>query len=103
VANGRMLGPDQPVILHLLDIEPAKEALLGVQMELTDAALPLLKGERTQQRPHTHTHTYTHTYTNTCMHRVSHSVFCKRFAARVLLQRPGLSNRAVYHSMDQLW
>jgi hypothetical protein len=39
-----MLGPDQPVILHLLDIEPAKQALEGVKMELLDAAFPLLHG-----------------------------------------------------------
>lgn len=38
-----MLGPDQPVILHLLDIEPAAESLNGVKMELIDAAFPLLK------------------------------------------------------------
>ncbi len=44
VAAGRMLGPDQPVILHLLDIEPAKQALDGVRMELLDAAFPLLQG-----------------------------------------------------------
>ena len=39
-----MLGPDQHVILHLLDIEAAAEALKGVKMELIDAAFPLLKG-----------------------------------------------------------
>ncbi|XP_042504885.1 malate dehydrogenase-like isoform X2 [Macadamia integrifolia] len=44
IARGIMLGPDQPVILHMLDIEPAMEALNGVKMELIDAALPLLKG-----------------------------------------------------------
>jgi hypothetical protein len=44
-ANGDMLGHDQPVILHLLDIEPAKQALEGVKMELMDAAYPLLVGE----------------------------------------------------------
>ncbi|XP_062174495.1 malate dehydrogenase, cytoplasmic-like isoform X1 [Alnus glutinosa] len=44
IARGIMLGPDQPVILHLLDIEPAAEALNGVKMELVDAAFPLLKG-----------------------------------------------------------
>lgn len=32
VASGRMLGPDQPVILHLLDIEPAKNALEGIKV-----------------------------------------------------------------------
>lgn len=44
VARGIMLGPDQPVILHMLDIPPAAEALNGVKMELVDAAFPLLKG-----------------------------------------------------------
>lgn len=44
IARGLMLGPDQPVILHMLDIPPAAEALNGVKMELIDAALPLLKG-----------------------------------------------------------
>jgi hypothetical protein len=44
VARGAMLGPDQPVVLHLLDIEPAAEALEGVKMELLDAAFPLLHG-----------------------------------------------------------
>ena len=39
-----MLGPDQPMILHLLDIEQAGEALNGVSMELIDSAFPLLKG-----------------------------------------------------------
>ncbi|WOH08578.1 hypothetical protein DCAR_0728021 [Daucus carota subsp. sativus] len=44
IARGVMFGPDQPVILHMLDIPPAAEALNGVKMELVDAAFPLLKG-----------------------------------------------------------
>ena len=44
VARGLMLGPNQPVILHLLEIPPAATALEGVCMELTDAAFPLLRG-----------------------------------------------------------
>ncbi|KAJ4955751.1 hypothetical protein NE237_012534 [Protea cynaroides] len=44
IAKGMMLGQDQPIILHLLDIEPAMEALNGVKMELIDSAFPLLKG-----------------------------------------------------------
>ncbi|KAH6786897.1 Lactate/malate dehydrogenase family protein [Perilla frutescens var. hirtella] len=44
VARGAMLGLNQPVILHMLDIPPAAEALNGVKMELVDAAFPLLKG-----------------------------------------------------------
>src|SRR5208282_1498409 len=43
IASGAMFGPDQPVILHLLEIEPALPALGGVVMELDDCAFPLLK------------------------------------------------------------
>jgi malate dehydrogenase len=42
IAAGDMLGPDQPVILKLLEITPALGALQGVVMELQDAAFPLL-------------------------------------------------------------
>jgi malate dehydrogenase len=42
IASGAMLGDDQPVILHLLDITPAMDALEGVRMELDDCAFPLL-------------------------------------------------------------
>jgi malate dehydrogenase len=44
IASGAMFGPDQPVILHLIEIEPALPALHGVCMELDDCAFPLLKG-----------------------------------------------------------
>ena len=44
IASGSMFGPDQPVILHLIEIEPALPALAGVVMELQDCAFPLLKG-----------------------------------------------------------
>jgi len=44
IASGAMLGDDQPVILQLLDITPAMEALEGVRMELEDCAFPLLAG-----------------------------------------------------------
>jgi malate dehydrogenase len=43
IASGQMLGEDQPVILHLLDITPALDALRGVAMELDDCAFPLLE------------------------------------------------------------
>jgi malate dehydrogenase len=39
-----MFGPNQPVVLHLIEIEPALPALNGVVMELDDCAFPLLKG-----------------------------------------------------------
>ena len=42
IAAGNMLGPDQPVDLHLLEITPALGALEGVVMELNDCAFPLL-------------------------------------------------------------
>ena len=44
IASGAMFGPNQPVILHLIEIEPALPALGGVVMELEDCAFPLLKG-----------------------------------------------------------
>lgn len=43
IASGRMLGADQPVILQLLEIPPAMEALHGVVMELDDCAFPLVQ------------------------------------------------------------
>ncbi len=44
IANGDMLGKDQPVILQLLDIGAALPAVRGVVMELEDCAFPLLQG-----------------------------------------------------------
>jgi malate dehydrogenase len=44
IASGAMFGSDQPVILHLIEIEPALPALGGGVMELDDCAFPLLKG-----------------------------------------------------------
>jgi malate dehydrogenase len=44
VAHGDLLGPDQPVVLRLLEIEPALPALEGVVMELDDGAHRLLEG-----------------------------------------------------------
>ncbi|MCX6881606.1 MAG: malate dehydrogenase [Verrucomicrobia bacterium] len=44
IASGAMFGADQPVILHLIEIEPALPTLGGVVMELEDCAFPLLKG-----------------------------------------------------------
>lgn len=43
IASGEMLGKDQPVILQLLEITPALNALKGVAMELDDCAFPLLQ------------------------------------------------------------
>ena len=42
VAAGNMLGPDQPIILQLIEMPPALDSLKGVEMELRDCAFPLL-------------------------------------------------------------
>jgi malate dehydrogenase len=42
IAAGELLGPDQPIVLRMLEIEPAMKALEGVAMELDDCAYPLL-------------------------------------------------------------
>jgi len=44
IAAGEMLGNDQPVIFHLLEITPALKALEGVVMEIDDCAFPLVAG-----------------------------------------------------------
>lgn len=44
IASGSMFGPNQPLILHLIEIEPVLPALNGVVMELEDCAFPLLAG-----------------------------------------------------------
>ena len=43
IASGQLLGPDQPIVLRMLEIEPAMKALEGVAMELDDCAFPLLR------------------------------------------------------------
>jgi len=50
IASGDMLGKDQPVILQLLEITPALEALGGVVMELEDCAFPLVMGITTSDK-----------------------------------------------------
>src|SRR5215211_1247718 len=44
IASGQLLGHDQPIVLRLLEIEPAMKALEGLVMELEDEAHPLLEG-----------------------------------------------------------
>ncbi|KAJ3680603.1 hypothetical protein LUZ60_016881 [Juncus effusus] len=44
IARGIMFGPDQPVIIHMLDIPSNSETLISLKMELVDSVLPLLKG-----------------------------------------------------------
>ncbi len=51
IAHGDLLGPDQPVELRLLEIEPAMNALNGVVMELDDCAFPLLTDIETTTDP----------------------------------------------------
>ncbi len=52
IAAGNMLGPDQPVILQLLEIPQAMNALKGVLMELEDCAFPLLQDLIATDDPH---------------------------------------------------
>jgi len=51
IAAGEMLGPDQPLILQLLEIPLAMKALEGVVMELDDCAFPLVRGIETADDP----------------------------------------------------
>ena len=51
IANGDLLGKDQPVILNLLDLPVAQKALTGVIMELNDCAFPLLAGVEPTDNP----------------------------------------------------
>ena len=44
IASGEVFGPDQPVVLHLVEVPPVMGALDGVHMELDDCAFPLLAG-----------------------------------------------------------
>ena len=44
IASGQLLGPDQPIVLRMLEIEPAMKSLEGLAMELDDCAFPLLAG-----------------------------------------------------------
>ena len=53
VASGQLFGPDQPVVLQLLEIPPAMGALEGVAMELDDCAFGLLSGIELTDRPET--------------------------------------------------
>src|SRR5919201_3196780 len=51
IASGQLLGADQPVVLRLLEVEPAMKALEGVVMELDDCAFPLVKGVEATSDP----------------------------------------------------
>ena len=51
IAAGEMFGKEQPVILQLLEIPPAMDALNGVAMELEDCSFPLLKEIITSSNP----------------------------------------------------
>jgi malate dehydrogenase len=58
IASGQLLGPDTPIVLRLLEIEPAMKSLEGVVMELDDCAFPLLAGiEATSDLKHAFTNT----------------------------------------------
>src|SRR5205814_4949576 len=51
IASGDMFGADQPIVLRLLEIEPAMKALEGVAMELDDCAYPMLAGMELTHKP----------------------------------------------------
>ena len=51
IASGQLFGPDQPVILQLIEIPPAMDALRGVAMELDDCAFDALDGVVLTDRP----------------------------------------------------
>ena len=53
IASGQLLGPEQPVILQMLEIPPAMGALEGVAMELDDCAFGLLAGMELTAEPET--------------------------------------------------
>ncbi|MEM9489064.1 MAG: malate dehydrogenase [Myxococcota bacterium] len=53
LAAGDCYGPDQPIILQMVEIPPAMKALEGVAMELSDAAFPLLHGIEMADNPET--------------------------------------------------
>jgi malate dehydrogenase len=58
IASGQLLGPETPIVLRLLEIEPAMKALEGVVMELDDCAYPLLADvESTSDLGHAFTNT----------------------------------------------
>src|SRR5260370_6865537 len=51
IAAGDLLGPNQPIILQLLEVEPAMKALEGVAMDLDDCAFPLLRDTFLPSKP----------------------------------------------------
>jgi malate dehydrogenase len=51
IASGQMFGADQPIVLRMLEIEPAMKALEGVAMELDDCAFPMLAGMELTSKP----------------------------------------------------
>lgn len=53
IASGQLFGPDQPVILQLIEIPPAMDALKGVAMELDDCAFDALEGVVLTDQPET--------------------------------------------------
>ena len=53
IASGQLLGPDQPIILQMLEIPPAMGAIEGVAMELDDCAFGLLAGMELSDQPET--------------------------------------------------
>lgn len=98
IARGMMLGPNQPVILHMLDIEPAVEALKGVKMELIDAAFPLLRGMFFKLFNADHIISYYHGF----LCEISYDIICVYKMQQVLLLLQMLLKLAKMLTL-QLW
>ena len=96
IASGQMLGPDQPVVLQLLEITPALEALDGVVMELDDCAFPLLPTAWRDRRPEDglRRHEYGRCSSARSRARAWNAGTCSRPTARSSPQGQALSDNA---------
>src|SRR5437879_9867063 len=72
IASGQMFGPDQPIVLRLLEVEPAMKSLEGVAMELDDCAFPLLAGMELTSKAEDRKSTRLN-FSHRC---ISYAVFC---------------------------
>jgi len=92
IASGRMLGSDQPVILHLLEIPPAEGALKGVVMELEDCAFPLVEAIVATVKP------------EEAFRQADVAIFVGAFPRQQGMERKDLleKNAAIFHSQGAL-
>ena len=92
IASGRMLGSDQPLILHLLEVPQAEGALHGVVMELEDCALPLVEKIVATVNP------------EQAFDQVDVAIFVGAFPRKEGMERKDLleKNAAIFHSQGAL-